>query len=249
MCGRFNVLSSAQAFVDLLEVLVEMEAGPETGPRYNVAPSTEVLALRREATAEPARMEGLRWGLIPFWSKDPGLGTRMINARSETLAQRPAFRVPLRRRRCLIAADGWYEWRRQGRGREPYVIRRRDGAPFWFAGLWDRWRGRDAQGRALELQSCTILTAPAPAALAPIHPRMPLALDRGLYERWLDPELSEPAQLMAILAERPLEVFEARPVSRHVNDPRHEGPACLEPVADSGVDEGARVEPGAASRC
>ena len=168
----------------------------------------------------------LRWGLIPAWAPEPRTGYSTINARAETVAEKPTYRQAFRRRRCLIPADGFYEWQSIGKGKQPYGIAPADGAPFALAGLWERWE-RDGQ----VLESCTILVTQANALLAPLHDRMPVILDPADEARWLDPALTDPAALRPLLVPCPPERLRLWPVSSAVNDPRHEGPDLIAPVA------------------
>jgi putative SOS response-associated peptidase YedK len=176
MCGRYSLTTPTEALVALFA------AGPLEGfsPRYNIAPTQLVPAVRM-SEGERA-WAWLRWGLIPSWAKDPAIGNRMINARAETVADKPAFRAALRRRRCLLPADGFYEWEKRDGAKQPYHIALADRAPFAFAGLWEHWQGDEA------IESCTILTTAANRRLAPIHPRMPVILAPEHYDIWLDTE-------------------------------------------------------------
>ena len=230
MCGRYNVLTSAQGFVDLLSVLIEIDKKLEQGPRYNVAPTQPVLAVRRALSPDNAEMVMLRWGLIPFWAKDRTIGNRLINARSETAAVKPAFRQAFKKRRCLIAADGWYEWQKAQGHKQPYFIHRKDNLPFFFAGLWERWEGTDEHDEGVSVESCTILTCDAPEYLKFIHPRMPVALDQGLYEQWMDPSNTDSKHANEVLRQRPTNIFAAHPVSTYVNKPTNDSPQCIEPI-------------------
>jgi putative SOS response-associated peptidase YedK len=220
MCGRFTLTSTPER----LRQWFALAAAPEAlVPRYNIAPSQEVLVIpnRTERRLRPAR-----WGLVPRWAKDPAIGHRLINARAETLAQRPAFRAALERRRCVVPADGFYEWRRRGRTRQPFHLRRRDGAPLALAGLWDVWQAPDG-GR---LASCAIVTVPANPMVAAIHDRMPAILSPAGVDAWLDPDAATWATLRPWLAPCPDDWLEAYPVSIWVNTPAHDDPACLAPV-------------------
>ncbi len=230
MCGRFNVLSSAQGFVDLLQILVKIDSRLESRPRYNVAPTNRVLAVRWSAPKGEAEMTELRWGLIPHWAKDISIGNRLINARSETAATKPSFRYAYKAARCLIAANGWYEWQKLESTKQPYNIRRKDGCPFFFAGLWSSWRGVNREGQQLEVESCTILTAEASDSLTHIHPRMPVVLGPGLYEQWIDHATHEIERLNGIIEQRVMQDFEAYPVSTFVNRPANDLPRCLQPI-------------------
>jgi putative SOS response-associated peptidase YedK len=218
MCGRFTLTSAPGR----LGQRFALDEGPEElAPRYNIAPSQDVLVVANRA---PRALRPLRWGLVPSWAKDSAIGHRMINARAETLAERPAFRSALARRRCLIPADGFYEWQRQGRAKkQPFHIRSRDGAPLAFAGLWELWRGPDG----VALGSCVIITTAANALLAPIHDRMPAILPPEAWSAWLDPAEHAAGALTPLLVPCPDDWLEAVPVSTHVNSPAHDDPQCL----------------------
>jgi len=224
MCGRFALIASAPRLARLLG-LVQV---PEMAPRYNIAPSQPVAAVR--ATPDGARrMDMLRWGLIPAWAKGPKPDYRMINAKAETLAERPAFRVAFRRRRCLIPADGFYEWQRLKDRKQPFYISRRDDDPLAFAGLWEQWSG---DGDPV-VESCTIMTTTANETVAPVHERMPVILEPGDFERWLDPSLGDVRLLQPLLRPWDPEALQALPVSSFVNSPRNEGPRCIQPMTSS----------------
>lgn len=219
MCGRYMLASDGEAIAEESG----LDAAPDVAPRYNIAPSQPVLAVRG---AEQGR-EGvlLRWGLVPFWAKDPKIGYRMINARSETVAEKPAFRAAFRKRRCVVPADGYYEWRKTGDGKQPYFIFAGNGRCFGIAGLWEYW---EQDGNVIE--SCTLLTCAANARLAEIHDRMPVVLPGEAHARWLDPGTSADA-LAELLQPAPEDAFEVQPVSTFVNKPANDSPACIEPVA------------------
>lgn len=219
MCGRYAFFSPAEA----VRRTFEIDELPPLEPRYNIAPTQPVPVLR--ATGSGGRKLGLlRWGLIPSWAKDPSIGNRMINARGETLTERPAYRSAYRRRRCILPADGWYEWQAAAAGRQPWFIRSRNGMPLGLAGLWESWRDPET-GEAVE--SCTIVTTDAAEPIASIHGRMPVVLPAEAHAAWLDPELQDPATLGRWLApcEPALSAFQ---VSRRVNNPRNEGPDLIE---------------------
>ncbi len=222
MCGRFTLRTPAHALAEAFGV----PERPNLAPRYNIAPTQAVAAVRRADGGRELVM--LRWGLIPAWAKDAVIGNRMINARAETVADKPAFRAAFRHRRCLIAADGFYEWRKTGGGaKQPYHIRLESGAPFAIAGLWERWRPPD--GEAVE--SCTLITTAANALLAPIHDRMPVIVGPEDYDAWLDPEPPSAGALTALLRPYPADRMSAFAVSRVVNDPRNDTEACIAPAA------------------
>lgn len=226
MCGRYTLASAPQALAEQFELA---RWPHELAPRYNIAPGQTVAVVR--AGAGGARvLDSLRWGLIPAWAKDPSIGHRLINARVETLPVKPAYRDALRRRRCLIAADGFYEWQRREHTKQPYWIARADRRPFGFAGLWESWR--DAQGQTLE--TCTIVTTAASPRLHTIHQRMPLIVAPEHYGRWLDPARADARALLALLGAGDCGELQARPVSAAVNNPRREGSALIEPQASGG---------------
>ena len=169
----------------------------------------------------------LRWGLIPSWAKDPAMGSRMINARSETVASKPAYRSAFRERRCLILADGFYEWRPVDKGKQPYYIALQSGDPFAFAGLWERWEGPD--GTVLE--TCTLLTTEPNDLVRPIHDRMPVILAETNYHLWLDTSVEKPDALKPLLGPYPADTMEAFPVGLQVNNPRNDEPSCVDPLS------------------
>lgn len=221
MCGRFTLTSSPQRLRDHFHLAA---APDDLAARYNIAPSQPVLVIpnRAQRLLRPAR-----WGLVPRWAKDASIGHRMINARAETLALRPAFRALLERQRCVVPADGFYEWRHAGRGvRQPFYLRARDGEPMALAGLWDVWRAPDGEA----LASCTIITVPANGIVAPIHERMPAVLSAPGVDAWLDPAPAAAAALAPLLAPAPDERLIAIPVSPRVNTPEHDDAACIEPL-------------------
>jgi len=223
MCGRYVLRSSTPELARLLGI----ERLPETAPRYNVAPSQPVPVCR--ATEDGAReVVAMRWGLVPRWTKDPKQGYRMINARAETLSERPAFRAAFARRRCLVPADGFYEWQQRGARKQPHFIRMRNEAAFCFAGLWEEWDGGDA---GQHLTSCTIITTEANAFLAPIHPRMPVILGAEDHGRWLDPTVTETASVRPLLIPFASDTLTAFPVSTFVNSPRNDDSRCIAPLA------------------
>ena len=170
----------------------------------------------------------LRWGLVPFWADDPSIGNRLINARSESASEKPAFRQAFRRRRCLVPADGFYEWKKEGDGKVPHWIHRPDGRPFALAGLWERW---EPDGDREPLFTYTILTRDATDELRSLHDRMPVILDEEAWEPWLDPD-REPDELDAVVSRPPTIELGHHPVSTMVNSPRNDGPECIQPVDD-----------------
>jgi putative SOS response-associated peptidase YedK len=215
VCGRYTLKTPAG------EIAAEfsLKSLPELRPRYNVAPSQDVLIVREGDDAPCAEL--VRWGLVPFWARDPSIGNRMINARAETVREKPAFRAAFAKRRCLVIADGFYEWQRAPGGKRPYRIRRRDDGVFAFAGLWDEWgTGPD------RLRSCTILTTAPNALVGRIHDRMPVILGGGALEEWLCAG-TDPARCAALLVPCPEDELEAFEVSTLVNSPANDRPECL----------------------
>ena len=228
MCGRFTQRLSWRELHELMDLV---GTPLNLRPRYNAAPSQDVAAVR--AAEEGRSLAMLRWGLIPAWARDPAIGHRLINARSETAAEKPSFRAAYRNRRCLIPADGFYDWQRRGKTRQPWLFGLRDGAPFAFAGLWESWtvpQGAALTGSLAErgpgdtVETCTILTTTANETVAPVHARMPVILPSDAYGCWLAGE-------DVPLAPYPPNAMTAHPVSTHVNRPANDDPSCVEPVA------------------
>ena len=219
MCGRYTLTSPIEVLAEEFGVTGPL---PEVQPSYNVAPGREVAAVLTGSDGG-RKLEVLKWGLVPSWAKDPGIGYRMINARSETAAEKPSFRKAMKERRCPILADGFYEWRKAGNGKQPFHIKMEDRRPFAFAGLWER----DGQ----EIRSCTILTTEANDLVREVHERMPVILPPEDYEAWLDPEARDPSPLLPLLAPYPSGAMTAYPVSRAVNSPSNDDPMCVEPAA------------------
>lgn len=218
MCGRYLLHTP----LDVLQGTFGFAERPNLQPRYNIAPTQTVPIVRRREDGAGRELALVRWGLIPPWAKDPAIGSRMINARAEGIAAKPAFRAAFRKRRCLVPADGFYEWRKQAGGKQPMLIRRRDRSSFAFAGLWESWQGSDGP-----LQTCTIITTEANDLLATIHDRMPVILATDDHERWLDPSRADGEDL---LRPCPAGWLDAVPVSTRVNTPRHDDPGLIEPV-------------------
>jgi len=222
MCGRFTLFEADK----ILSKEFGVSGVPPLSPRYNIAPSQPIAAIRTPHTGAGRELALLRWGLIPSWSKDPAIGNRLINARAETVQEKPSFRNAFRRHRCLIPTNGFYEWQRQERGKQPYFVRMRDERLFAFAGLWDRWESPDDG----VIETCAILTTAANAVLAPIHDRMPVILPQAEYARWLDPALKDPGSLSPLLVPFPPEEMLAIPVSPRVNAPSTDDEKCIAPL-------------------
>ncbi len=223
MCGRYTLSDPG----DLLrEVAVENVSDPEQvlAPRYNIAPTQEAAVVRSDAEGR-RELALLRWGLVPFWAKEISIGSRMINARSETAAEKPSFRAAFKRRRCLILADGFYEWRKIGKTKQPFHIHFARRRPFTMAGLWEVWN-KGAEG---PLETFTILTTEANVEVSPLHHRMPVILDGQRRDLWLDPTVQDAGALNAVLRPYAGETIQLTPVSTLVNSPRNEVPQCLDP--------------------
>jgi len=224
MCGRFSRSkdyfsehANQRIFLDQLG----LGFSAPLPPNYPVAPTQHVAAVR--SINDRRELVELRWGLVPSWAKDLAIGSRMINARADTVAEKPAYRTALKKRRCLIVADGFFEWQKNGKAKQPYLIRLPGGEPFCFAGLWERWQ---------TVETCTIITTDANGLMAPIHDRMPVILSPADYGLWLDEAAQEPERLTRLL--RPYAGdLEAVPVSTLVNNVRNNSPACLEPIENA----------------
>jgi putative SOS response-associated peptidase YedK len=220
MCGRFTLTRSAAEVAEHFG----LAAVPELVARFNAAPSQELPIVRVRSSGERV-LERRRWGLVPHWAKDMALGARLINARIESVLERPAFREAVRSRRCLVPADGFFEWQGKARARRPFHIALPSGALFAIAGLYERWHGPGSE----VVDSFTLLTRPARGVVATLHDRMPLIVDPPGYVGWLDPSAPDPAGLLRALPEALGGALVARPVSTRVNDVRHDDPSCLVP--------------------
>ncbi|MFP4062766.1 MAG: SOS response-associated peptidase [Halochromatium sp.] len=222
MCGRFAQFSDPDTLADLFG----LEApAVDVQVRYNVAPTQPVLAVRLAEDQQRRKLVPLRWGLVPFWSQGPDNRYRMINARAETVASKPAYRAAFAQRRCLIPADAFYEWQPGKDGKQPFAIRREDRTAFAMAGLWEHWQGDDGT----VIDSCAIIVTDANALLAPIHDRMPVIIDPADYEVWLGSGPAGRDALHALLKPADPNGWEAYPISRAVNRPDHDNPSLLEP--------------------
>ncbi len=219
MCGRFAFYSPAEATARLFGASGSLDMKP----RYNIAPTQDIAAIRPQDDGR--ELVALRWGLVPFWAKDPSIGNRMINARAETVAEKPAFRAAYRRRRCLVPADGFYEWKKERQGKTPWLISRDDGEPFAFAGLWERWTSKET---GEDIESATLITTAANDFMADLHDRMPVILDPDTADRWLAG--GDDALDYAIGHTPPLRAW---PVDRRVNNARNEGEDLIRPAGDA----------------
>ncbi len=226
MCGRYAFYSPAEA----VKRTFALDLLPELKPRYNIAPTQSVPALR---VVEEGRrsLAMLHWGLVPHWAKERAIGNRMINARSETLTEKPSYREAFRRRRCLVLADGWYEWQPAAGGKQPWFVRLCDPRPIAFAGLWEKWK--DPAGELLE--SCTIVTCDASESIRKIHDRMPVVLPEDSWDRWMDPACSDTESLSRILGPYEAKALRAWQVGRLVNAPKNEGPKLIEAEGSGAV--------------
>jgi putative SOS response-associated peptidase YedK len=228
MCGRYVRYTSPDRFAELFGCDYGA-ADIDSAPSYNVAPSQRVLAARAKPDGG-RELAALKWGLLPAWSREPKTPYSTINARAETVAEKPFFRSAFRHRRCLIAADGFYEWRKASGHKQPYFVSLAGHEPFAFAGLWEHWQGGEGQ----VIESCAIIVTEANALMRSIHDRMPVILAPGDYELWLDPAVHDPRALEPLLRPFPAERMRAYPVSAAVNSPRNQGPELLEPLNPAG---------------
>jgi putative SOS response-associated peptidase YedK len=222
MCGRFTLHTPVS---ELQMAFKGFAFPPDVDAHYNIAPSLSILTIENDGERKVA---AAKWGLVPFWAKDPKIGNRMINARADTLATKPAFRDAYQNKRCLIIADGFFEWKKSpdGKTKTPMYITLNEGRPFAFAGLWDTWKQEDGE----RLKTCTIITTEPNALMADIHNRMPVILPPDSYDLWLDPDTTEPEILNGLLHPYPAEDMTLHPVSDTVNSPRNDETACIEPV-------------------
>lgn len=230
MCGRFTLAQSGEAIARTFH----LTSPPTVEPRYNIAPTQPVPVIVADPEDGQAHQFTYRyWGLIPSWSKDPTMGARMINARSETVTEKPSFRTAFQRRRCLVVADGFYEWQGTGKAKQPYFFYLGAAAetrpPFGFAGLWEHWESPEGDW----IDSCTILTTTANDVLSPVHDRMPVILAEPAYDLWLDPAVQQSAELRSLLQPYPPETMSSYPVHPRVNHSKNEGSDCIQPLVSS----------------
>jgi putative SOS response-associated peptidase YedK len=223
MCGRYRLSRRKEVLAEHFGADFE---DLDWEPRYNIAPTQPVPVLRRDDRGPTLHASLMRWGLIPSWATDPAIGARTINARSETAASKPSFREPLRKQRCLIPANGFYEWVRAPKRKQPFCFEVGDGGIFAFAGLWDRWRGPDGQA----VETCTILTTTPNALLADVHDRMPVILAPEHHGRWLDPSMQDVASAVGLLKPFDSKLMKRYPVSTRVNLVANDDPECSTPV-------------------
>jgi putative SOS response-associated peptidase YedK len=220
MCGRFAQRSPAKKVAEKFKV----EEVPPLAERYNIAPTQAVLTIREASAEREATL--LKWGLVPHWAKDSAIGNKLINARAETVAEKPSFREAFARRRCLVPVDGFYEWSRRGDRKRPFYFHMSDGEPFAVAGLWERWEGDGGP-----LETCTLLTTEANELLAPYHDRMPVIVKPEDYDLWLDTDVRRAELLQLLLCPYPHKEMSAYEVSPIVNSPSNDSPRCVESFA------------------
>ena len=221
MCARYTLISEIPVIVEQFGV---QEIEVEFRPRYNIAPTQQAPAIVNDGDN---RLVQFRWGLIPSWAKDKSIGNKMINARAETLAEKPSFRQAFRKRRCIIPADGFYEWKKEGSGKVPYYIHLNTGKPFGIAGLYETWTSPDGE----TLSTCTLITTEPNSFMQPLHNRMPVILPPDAYARWLDPANQKTDELRTLLGPGPPGIMAAHAVSKTVNSPANDIPECIEPAA------------------
>ena len=218
MCGRYSLIVDASVLAGVFEI----DPPKNLRPRFNIAP-TQTIPIVRAGREQPREWAEVRWGLVPSWAKDPKIGARMINARGETVAEKPSFRSAVKTRRCLIPADGFYEWVKTDGGKQPHYIHFADSRAFAFAGLWERWH----KGGDEPLDTCTIITTTPNDIVADLHDRMPVILPPEVFTEWLEPDPLAPERLHDLLAPHPVADMEAYPVSTHVNKPANDDTECV----------------------
>jgi putative SOS response-associated peptidase YedK len=227
MCGRYRLTAKERYIRDHFG----LDEDPAWTPRWNIAPTQQIATIRQHRS-EPKRIFGfMRWGLIPYWAKEPSIGLKTINAMSETAAEKPAFRDAMRWRRCLILADGFYEWKRFGpKEKQPYNFGMADDSPFAFGGLWDRWLDQDNEA----IETCTILTTKPNSLVADVHDRMPVMLRPEHYDLWLDPGITDSKRVVDCLNPLDATLMKKYPVSPHVNRPENDDQECAREIPIAG---------------
>jgi putative SOS response-associated peptidase YedK len=236
MCGRFSLSTPPE----VIAALFQLSGVVQYPLRFNIAPTQLTPVIRAAAgNAQSRHLSLLRWGFVPHWAVDPAIGSKMINSKVETAAEKPAFRDAFRSRRCLVPVDGFYEWQATGKRKQPYRIVRKDGQPLGLAGLWSNWRDKD--GRALE--TFTILTTEPTEAVKSIHNRMPLIIDPAHYSKWLDPQLQDVTELQSLIRSAHPVDLHAYPVSNRVNAPANDDAQCIDPIDPAGGEPEAASQP------
>jgi len=222
VCNRYRLTYAKPYLAERFEAVGEIEERP----RYNIAPTQQVVTVRKEEGKKTRKFTTMRWGLIPSWAKDMSIGTQTLNARSETVTTKPAFRDPILRKRCLIPADGFYEWRKMGSVKQPYCFEVGEGEVFAFAGLWDEWRSPDGE----IIESCTVLTTGPNSLVADLHDRMPVIVPRDKYDLWLDPDVNDFEAIRDILKPYDANLMRRYPVSMKLNNSRIDDAESASPV-------------------
>ena len=227
MCGRFSQFSSLQIIQQAFNIKTVLF---EVTPNYNVAPTQKILTIIKHDNEN--KLEKLYWGLVPFWAKDISIGSRMINARAETVSEKPSFRNAFKKRRCLIPADGFYEWKGKKGHKQPYYVNTSSDKPFAFAGLWEAWTNKESDEESV-YKSCTIITTEASEPIREIHNRMPVILIPEFYEKWLNTEIKDPKELGVILQDGLIRDMQFNPVSKYVNSVKNNDPSCINPIDEN----------------
>ncbi len=222
MCGRFTLNTSAKIIAEFFK----LSEVPDIKPQYNIAPTQSIATVTVSLETMQRQFQFMRWGLIPSWAKDMKIGSKMINARSETVAEKPAFRSAIKHRRCLIIADGFYEWQPQGKKKQPYYFQMANNEPFALAGLWENWRSPEAEN----IVSCSIITTAANETVQPVHDRMPVILPSGHWEQWLDPSIENSQEVLPLLKPYDSAAMKAKAVSAIVNSPTRDSPECIQSI-------------------
>ncbi len=222
MCGRFTMTLTLQEVAEIIKITEEIDMNP----RYNIAPIQDVPVIVNEEQNGQKHLKMFQWGLIPYWSKDPAIGNKMINARAETIDTKTSFKHCFQRQRCLILADGFYEWKREGKSKIPYRFMLDDRRLFGFAGIWDTWKSPDGQA----INTCSIITTSPNQLMSSFHDRMPVILEQDKEETWLDPSRNDTEYLKALLVPYPTELMKAYRVSSFVNSPKYDTIECIQPI-------------------
>ncbi len=227
MCGRFTLRTDPAVWAQQFLPGIDLDFS-DIVPRYNIAPTQAIQCVLRPAVGQPRQLSALRWGLVPMWADDPAIGNRMINARSESVHEKNSFKQAFKQRRCLVPSDGYYEWKAEGKQKQPFHFHRPDQSVFAFAGLWERNKRCSAQGE--ELLTACLLTTAANDTTGAVHDRMPVIIMQDDWDRWLDPAFQDIDHLQQLLVPAPNDYLQYDPVNRYVNNARHEGPECLAPA-------------------
>ncbi len=222
MCGRFTQFIP----LDIILQHFNLQEAIDLPPRYNIAPTQQIPAIRYVPEKPYRQLTEMRWGLIPHWAKDEKIGYKLLNARGETITKKPAFRVAFKHRRCLLPTSGFYEWEQTEKQKQPFFISMKTEEPFAFAGIWERWENSAGE----KIESCAIITTEANAIISKIHHRMPVIIAPGNYDLWLHPDTAQ-MDLLAMLTPYPPEMFQIYPVSRTVNSPKNETSRCIEQLS------------------